>query len=248
MLFELNPLCFLTGTLIDTPTGETAVERLAVGDLVNTHDGPPQRVVWIGTGQVLARRGSRNAATPVIERKGALADNVPHADLRITKAHSLYLDDVLIPVEFLVNHRSILWDDCAQDVELYHIELESHDVLIANAAPDNANTGWHLPPKPSCAPVLTGGPVVDAVRRRLLDRAGQRPGFVLTNDPDVHLIVDGERVDATSVRGGTYAFRLPTTPDTVRLASNAAAPTELGLLRDPRTLGVAIRRFGKAGI
>jgi hypothetical protein len=70
----------------------------------------------------------------VIVRKGALADNVPHHDLRTTKGHSLFIDDVLIPVEFLVNHRSIFWDDRAQEVIVYHIELETHDALIANGA------------------------------------------------------------------------------------------------------------------
>jgi len=126
----------------------------------------------------------------VIVRKGALADNVPHHDLRITKGHSLFIDDVLNPVEFLVNHRSILWDDRAQEVIVYHIELETHDALIANGAAaesyrddgnrwlfQNANSGWHLPPNDPCAPELTGGPVVDAIWRRLLDRAGPRPPY-----------------------------------------------------------------------
>ena len=66
--------------------------------------------------------GSRNAATPVIVRRGALADNVPNRDLYLTKGHSLHLNGSLIPVEFLVNHRSIVWDDRAQEVEIYHIE------------------------------------------------------------------------------------------------------------------------------
>ena len=39
------------------------------------------------------------------------------------------------------------------------------------------NSGWDLPPQEPCAPVLTGGPIVDAVWRRLLDRAGPRPEF-----------------------------------------------------------------------
>ena len=82
---------------------------------------------------MLATRGRRSAATPVIVRKGALAHNVPHDDLRVTKAHALYIDDVLIPVEFLVNHHTILWDDRAQEVEIYHVELETHDVLLATA-------------------------------------------------------------------------------------------------------------------
>ena len=99
------------------------MERLAVGDMVLTASGAARPIVWIGVGHVLATRGQRGAATPVIVRKGALADNVPHHDLRVTKGHSFYLDGVLIPVEFLVNHRSILWDDRAQEVTIYHVEL-----------------------------------------------------------------------------------------------------------------------------
>ena len=74
----------------------------------------------------------------MIVRKGALADNVPHRDLRVTKGHSLFISDVLIPVEFLVNHRSILWDDRTREIEIYHIELPRHGVLIAEGKADEA--------------------------------------------------------------------------------------------------------------
>jgi hypothetical protein len=128
-------LCFCTGTQIATPDGERAVEELAVGDAVLTHRGKVVPITWIGSGRILATHGRRNAATPIIVHKGALADNVPNRHLCVTKGHSLYLDDVLIPVEFLVNHRSIVWDDRAQEVEIYHIELATHDILLANGAP-----------------------------------------------------------------------------------------------------------------
>jgi hypothetical protein len=216
--------------------------------------GAAKRIVWIGVGRVRAARGRRNAATPVIVRKSALADNVPHRDLRVTKGHSLHLDGALIPVEFLVNHRSILWDDHAQEVDLYHLELETHDVLLANGAPaesyrddgnrwlfGNANHGWSLPPKEPCAPVLTGGPTVDAAWRWLLERAGPRPGFPLTSNPDLHLLADGRRADAKTVARGRYVFRLPQCPSELRIVSRASAPDELGLSRDPRPLGVALR-------
>jgi hypothetical protein len=212
-------------------------------------------VKWVGRGKVLATRGKRTAATPVVVCKGALADNVPNRDLRVTKAHSLYLDGVLIPVEFLVNHRTILWDDRAQEVEIYHVELDSHDLLLANGAPaesyrddgnrwlfQNANSGWHLPPQEPCAPVLTGGPVVDAVWRRLLDQSGPRPALPLTEDADLHLVVDGVRLDGARSEG-RVVFRLGGGAGEVRLVSRAASPAELGVARDPRVLGVALRRF-----
>jgi hypothetical protein len=245
--------CFLAGTLIATPEGETPVENLAIGDMIRTASGAVRPIVWIGHGRVLATRGRRNAATPVIVGKGALGPGVPHQDLRVTKGHSFFVDGVLIPVEFLVNHRSIRWDDQAQEVVHFHIELDTHDVLLANGAPaetyrddgnrwlfQNANSGWHLPPKPPCAPVLTGGPVVDTVWRRL---AGPVPCLPTTTDPDLHLLVDGRRMDATWVCGALHHFRLPARPRTVRIVSRAGVPQELGTARDPRRLGVALRQI-----
>jgi hypothetical protein len=253
---SLGPICYLAGTLIATPEGEVEVERLAPGGTVLTLSGAARRVVWVGTGRVLATRGRRNAATPVIVRKGALGDNVPHTDLRVTKAHSLYIDGVLVPVEFLVNHRTILWDDHAQEVTIYHIELETHDVLLANGAPaesyrddgnrwlfQNANDGWDGPPTAPCAPVLTGGAVVDAIWQRLLDRTPPRRGVPLTDDADLHLLVDGRRLDATERAGEVHVFQVPEGLSALRIASRAAAPDELGLARDPRVLGVAIHRI-----
>jgi hypothetical protein len=248
--------CFCAGTRIATPNGDAAVEALREGDRLLTLQGASRRIVWIGTGAALATRGQRNAATPVIVKKGALADNVPHHDLHITKGHALFVDDVLIPVEFLINHRSIIWDDRAQEVIVYHIELETHDVLVANGAPAesyrddgnrwlfrNANSGWGLPPQEPCAPVLTGGPVVDAVWRRLLDRAGLHRRSPLTKDADLHLLVNGQRINALERGSDTYVFRLPRQPRNVRIRSRAGVPQELGLARDNRPLGVAVRQI-----
>jgi hypothetical protein len=221
---------------------------------MTAHNGP--RVVkWIGKGKVLATSGRRSAATPVIVRKDALADNVPNRDLHVTKAHSFYIDGVLIPVEYLVNHKTIVWDDRAQEVEIYHVELDSHDVLLANGAPaesyrddgnrwlfQNANAGWDLPPPAPCAPVLTGGPLVDTVWQRLLNRTGPFDLPPLTDDADLHLIVDGTRLEARAQSAVAHIFHLPGHPKSVIIGSRAAAPAELGFARDPRCLGVALRR------
>ncbi|HEX3994196.1 MAG TPA: hypothetical protein VHX39_23745 [Acetobacteraceae bacterium] len=107
----------------------------------------------------------------------------------------------------------------------------------------NTNSGWDLSSKPPYAPVLTDGPIVDAVWKRLLDRAGPRPGMPLTDDPDLHLLVDGIRLDACVRSGDFYIFNLCHAPTEVRVVSRAASPQELGLGRDPRSLGVAVRRI-----
>jgi hypothetical protein len=248
--------CFLTGTLIRTENGDIAVQDLSVGDRVVTLSGRSRPITWIGTGRVPVTPARRSAATPIIVCKGALADNVPHQDLHITQGHALFLDSVLIPVEFLVNHRTILWNDHQRTVSFYHIELGTHDVLLANGAPaesyrddgnrwlfQNANTGWGQPPRPPCAPVLTGGPIVDKIWAQLLKRSGMRRGVPLTDDPDLHLCVDGHRLDAHSRIGGFHVFSLSGPSASVRIVSRASVPQELGLARDPRSLGVALRQI-----
>ena len=83
-------------------------------------------------------------------------------------------------MEHLINHHSIVWDDRTREVEIFHVELENHDVLLANGAPAESyrddgnrwlfhgdNTGWGQPPRPACAPVLTGGRQVDEIWRHL---------------------------------------------------------------------------------
>ena len=249
-------ICFRAGTLIDTPAGQVPVQAVKAGDMVLTAHNGPRKVTWVGQGKVLATRGRRSAATPVIVRKGALADNIPARDLHITKAHALFIDGVLIPVEFLVNHRTIVWDDHAQEVELYHIELESHDLLIANGAPaesyrddgnrwlfHNANSGWHLPPQEPCAPILTGGSIVDNIWKRLLTRAGARKLPPMTDDAGLHLLVDGVRLSPAEVAGDRWVFFIPGQPQTIRILSREAVPAELGISRDSRSLGVAMRKI-----
>ncbi|MEI7709921.1 MAG: Hint domain-containing protein [Rhodospirillales bacterium] len=251
---EITALCFLPDTLIETPDGQVRVQDLKTGDIVTTFSGAHRPISWIGTGSVLATRGKRGPATPVIVRKHALGHGMPFYDLRVTKGHSFLLDGVLIPVEFLVNHRTIEWDDRAKEVTLYHVELETHDILIANGAPaesyrddgnrwlfQNANSGWDQPAKEPCAPVLTGGPIVDAVWRRLLERATDRPGLPMTEEPDIHLLVDGVRMDGTCFDDGRRQFEIVGNSSEIRIVSRAGAPAEFGLSRDPRVLGIAIR-------
>lgn len=134
-----NTACFLRGTPILTPAGEVPVEALSIGDRVLTVSGESRPIKWIG------QRTYRESATarwpetiePIRVARSALADNVPNADLYVSPLHALYLDGVLIPVMHLVNGTTIRpgMPDGMQDIEYFHIELETHDVVLAAGAP-----------------------------------------------------------------------------------------------------------------
>lgn len=259
-VLTINAACFCAGTRIATPGGEVAVEALHVGDLVTTLHGEAKPIRWIGTGCSLIPAHSRGGATPVIVRAGALADGVPCRDLRLTGWHCLYLNGVLVPVEALVNGRSILWDQRAQVVEFFHIELAEHDVLIADGAPaesyreDGSGLSFltlhpdEAPPRAvPCAEIHTSGPAVERLWHRLDERAGKRPVLATTNDPDLHLLADGMRVDADRVESNAYTFCVPRQPRTLRIVSRGMVPCAMGLSADSRPLGVALSRIVMRG-
>ena len=76
-------------------------------------------------------------ALPVRIARSAFAPNVPHADLYVTASHSLLIDGVLVPAEALINGTSITRYEAREhdELEFFHIKLESHDVVYAEGAP-----------------------------------------------------------------------------------------------------------------
>ena len=252
-------VCFLAGALIATPDGERLVESLRIGDRVVTVTGEAKPIVWVGSGRERLQPWDKK---PVIVRAGALADGLPRRDLRLTEGHSLFLDGVLIPVSSLLNGRSILWDEEAVNVEYYHIEVEGHDVVLAEGAPaetyrNDGNRKFFLAGAvgldhrlasadevPPYAPIFAEGPDVDRVWRRLSDRAGVVP---TCGEADIHLLVDGERVDPEEVSGDRYRFSLSQEPRQVRLASATFRPSDIGTVRDIRMLGIAVRALTLRG-
>ena len=65
--------------------------------------------------------------------------------------------------------------------------------------------------------------------RRLLERAGPRPSVPLTDQADVHLMVDGVRVDPTQRSGDVLVFSVFGHSDAVRIVSRSAVPQETGV-------------------
>jgi hypothetical protein len=186
-------VCFGAGTRILTAQGEVEVERLQAGDLVATVTGrgaPMKPVLWIGRRRVvLAGHPNAEDLAPVRIQAGALGGGAPHRDLLVSPDHCFYLNGALVPARLLVNGSSITTERGVAEVTWYHVELESHDVLLAEGAAaeswldcenrawfENApvaqlattaslsatGSGWDA--NRACAPLVHGGPELAAIR------------------------------------------------------------------------------------
>jgi Hint domain len=131
--------CLLKGTQILTPQGERSVEDLRIGDLISTISGESKPIKWIGRTRI-ERNGQASwddAVAPIRIARGAFHGDRPHSDLYVSYGHCFLINGLLISAGDLINGSSIArWQPTNMDVlEYLQIELESHDVILANGAP-----------------------------------------------------------------------------------------------------------------
>ena len=267
--------CHARGTMISTPAGERAVETLRPGmQVITLIDGPPvpRTIKWVGHRRIdLTRHPRSDTVAPIRVERDAFADNVPHRDLLVSPDHAVVFDGMLIPAKLLVNGASIAADPVCREVTYFHVELASHDILLAeglaaesyldtgnrhmfeNAGPalvlhPDFGTGQQARVSRSCLPFADRPDQVEPVWRALVDRARTLgwavPRPVVTDDPDLHVRVGTRRIDPVAVRDGRYTFVLPPGGAQVTLASRAARPSEARpWIADDRLLGAMVRRL-----
>jgi len=184
--------CFRAGTRIRTRNGDVAVQHLALGDPIPTHFAGEQRIKWIGHRTIDCRRHPRpHRMHPIRIAAGAFGSGRPVRDVYLSRDHAVLFDGVLIPVRLLINDETIA-SVPVESVTYYHIELEYHDVLLAegletesyldagdrasfaNGAgavtlfPDHAARSWEMR---GCAPLVSNGPEVAKARVMLAECA-----------------------------------------------------------------------------
>ena len=131
----LGIACYVRGTHIAVPNGEVLVEDLAIGDLVQTASGAHRPVRWIGRRSYAGRFLAGNRAIqPVRFTAGSLGDGLPHRDLLVSPEHAMFLGGVLVPADCLINGTTIVQEHHLRAVEYVHVELGSHDVILAEGA------------------------------------------------------------------------------------------------------------------
>lgn len=238
---DITIACYAAGTRIRTTHGDIAVELLRVGDRAITAGGTASPIVWIGDRRIDCRRHRRpELVRPVRIRAGALGENLPARDLLLSPDHALFVEGVLIPAKHLVNGSSIVQEQ-VDSVHYFHVELERHDVLLAENLPaesylDTGNraefsggprTSLHadftaLHRDGACAPLCVSGPVLAHLRRRVQARAAR---FVRANAP--YLLADGRRIHAVRRKGSALSFVLAPGTRAVKVPAEAAGDSVL---------------------
>lgn len=262
------PVCFCSGTTIRTAPGDTIVEDLRVGDLVVTSSGEHRPIRWIGHRTITCGRHPDPAnVLPVRIVAGALGKNKPERDLLVSPGHAICLDilgEVLIPASALINGTTITQEQ-VEEVTYWHVELDSHDILIANGQPaesylDVGNRTFFtesgvvdLSALPNagpaarthadyCRPCHDVGPLVDAVRAQMRRRA-EALGWKLEQAATwagVHLAVDGQIIEP-KVRGLSGCFEVPADAQDVWLVSPTSVPRHVSDSSDSRALGLCLK-------
>jgi len=130
----LPPPCFMSGTLIDTPSGEVPIETLRPGDLVLTPTGP-EAIKFLGRTTRKASALKPQAKMPIRINKGSLGSHLPNRDTYCTPSHAFAVDDCLVEARALVNNESITniekWPDTVS-ITYFSIELDEHQLVWAN--------------------------------------------------------------------------------------------------------------------
>ena len=192
-----SPICFAGGTRIRTSRGDVRVEALAVGDVVVTGSGAQRPIRWIGHRRIVCDGHPHpQVVRPIRIAAGTFGKARPERDLLVSPAHAICVDvlgEVLIPAAALVNGTTVA-QLAIDEVTYWHVELESHDVILAENLPAESYlemgnrsffaeaevTRFVASPDASisthadfCRPFFDEGPVLDAVRAQLNRRAAR---------------------------------------------------------------------------
>lgn len=142
-----TPICFSSGTMILTRTGNVPVEKLAVADAVLTMDHGYKRIKWIGHRKLsVTDLQAHPNWCPVRIRAGALGNGLPKTDLLVSRQHRILVNsaivhrmfevrEVLVPAIKLIGLDGVDIVEDARDVEYWHILFDAHEVIWSNGLP-----------------------------------------------------------------------------------------------------------------
>ncbi|WBU64987.1 Hint domain-containing protein [Paracoccus aerodenitrificans] len=141
-----NVACFASDAKISTATGEVCAGELVLGDLVETRDAGSQPIRWIGKRYCGPDDFADNPRLrPIRIRKGALAPDLPQADLLVSPQHRMLIrskiamrmfgaNEVLVAAKQLCQVDGVDIAEDLDEVTYVHFLLNDHQIVLANGA------------------------------------------------------------------------------------------------------------------
>jgi hypothetical protein len=164
--FGGDVICFTNGTNIRAEHGNMPVEKLSVGDKIQTKDAGLQEILWIGHRRMSgARLHAMPELRPVRLRRDALGGDIPDDDLLVSPHHRILISgeralalfnqpEVLVSASDLINDTSVFVDHTVREVTYVHLLFRDHQIVWANGI---ASESYH--------PANTTLKTVDAAQR-----------------------------------------------------------------------------------
>ncbi|KQI67879.1 hypothetical protein AN189_13830 [Loktanella sp. 3ANDIMAR09] len=138
---DAAPVCLAKGTRILADKGETRIEHLKVGDLVQTLDSGFQPVRWIGS----STRRARGRSQPVRIARGAMGPGQPCRDLVLSQQHRVMIKspiadrktgdaEVLVAAKMLIDMPGVAYVCDMVSVTHFHLLCDRHELVLAEGA------------------------------------------------------------------------------------------------------------------
>jgi hypothetical protein len=168
---------FAAGTLVATPTGTMRVESVQIGNQLLDMAGVARRVAWVGRlAQTPAYLASSPDARAIRITVGALGDGLPQRELLVAPMTELGVSlpngaRVTLAARLLLNEKTILRDGDAQARELFEIELDGGQGVLAEGVQAGSLLANHTATEYRIATVRA--------RDMVFTRAGCMPGPLL---------------------------------------------------------------------
>ncbi|WP_370311859.1 Hint domain-containing protein [Sagittula sp.] len=136
-------MCFVAGCGVATPGGVRPVETIVQGDLVLTHDGRAEPVIWVGLTRVTWAEQMGNARRrPVRIGKDALGPGVPERAVMVSPQHRVLVrsplvaraargGEALVPALSLTALPAVRQMPSLPGLDYVHIACARHVLLLA---------------------------------------------------------------------------------------------------------------------
>jgi hypothetical protein len=148
-------------------------------------------------------------------------------------------------------------------IEYWHVELDQHDIILAEALPAESyldtgnrtgfsNGGAFLEAFPdfqpkhwarTCLPLILAGEAIHQAKAKLIERA-QQSGYGITDDAQLRLLADGQRIESIRLSDTRIAFTVPGACAQLELRCRTFIPAHVhAASHDARELGICVGRL-----